>query len=694
MRRRSSCTVRRPSSGLLLLRPLDLWTKRRRFAPRELQAPASDEPAAPTTTPAAHGPGEQPEAPPQGSLLLDMSTLRRPLSRGPDRSTATSGAWRQDSASLHRHRAQHHNAGFNPLTKHMGSIRSIVSVSHAISVSLPPCFEIFELRNPPGQLVQRYIDDNQLRQTSLNGPATHSRRLRASSLCRNNGWNVEGPPSRCCRTRFASVDCTVDSTFISARLMVAGLYVGNGVPATSFLCKRAWPWHDRFLFKLQDWFNPSQFFDGTQEPQSMWTNARTARVVVWTAVVITPDRLSTVVHAGQISSALSSSGEENLPEDGGCEASNEFTTFGYPLGLMFDVPDEQLVDEGVHLFINTLTQDICETPTKDMWHRPLLLAFLPRNSLPFKFLPGHSSIQFSRRYQPDAFIAVGGGSVIDAANTTNLYAPLKLVIAGNHDFTMDIIAAFEAKLAEASQSLDPGVMARKYGTMEASAAYRVPATARTESETNGTQWDGQVMLVLTSSESGTRQSIRISRSPHINQPAGTDGERMGEGSSGEFGWLASSQLCVKDAAFVTPAQRRTKIGRQIVTVPKAPQIYCRRFNVHAGLEPCLQHTQHARGVCDFLQILARGQLHWIGATTLAEYRKYIETTCRLRRPPPLSVTSPPRGLVTTSNILKGQSPWRERRGRYPKKPLGQWCRFQPGRKNTLPAESSSDPNPR
>jgi len=43
-------------------------------------------------------------------------------------------------------------------------------------------------------------------------------------------------------------------------------------------------------------------------------------------------------------------------------------------------------------------------------------------------------------------------------------APLKLVIAGNHDFTMDI-TAFEAKLAEASQPLDPEIVAREYGTL-------------------------------------------------------------------------------------------------------------------------------------------------------------------------------------------------------------------------------------
>ncbi|OAP62463.1 hypothetical protein AYL99_04666 [Fonsecaea erecta] len=45
-----------------------------------------------------------------------------------------------------------------------------------------------------------------------------------------------------------------------------------------------------------------------------------------------------------------------------------------------------------------------------------------------------------------------------------LDAPLKLVIAGNHDFTMDI-AAFEAKLAEASQPLEPEIVAREYGSL-------------------------------------------------------------------------------------------------------------------------------------------------------------------------------------------------------------------------------------
>ncbi|KIW63474.1 hypothetical protein, variant 3 [Phialophora macrospora] len=47
---------------------------------------------------------------------------------------------------------------------------------------------------------------------------------------------------------------------------------------------------------------------------------------------------------------------------------------------------------------------------------------------------------------------------------SSIEAPLKLVIAGNHDFSMDI-AAFEEKLAEAASPLDPEIVAREYGTL-------------------------------------------------------------------------------------------------------------------------------------------------------------------------------------------------------------------------------------
>ncbi|KIW76778.1 hypothetical protein Z517_09222 [Fonsecaea pedrosoi CBS 271.37] len=167
--------------------------------------------------------------------------------------------------------------------------------------------------------------------------------------------------------------------------------------------------------------------------------------------------------------------DANAPSDtGGPEVSNEFTTFGYPLGLMFSIPYcskskrggrsgcvPQISPVRTARWAPTVVEIQEDADAIDVELRLVETARILK------------AIQVSRKYQPDAFIAVGGGSVIDTVKMMNLFAPLKLVIARNHDFTMDI-TAFEARLAEARQPLHPEIVAREYGTIGQASQHLLP----------------------------------------------------------------------------------------------------------------------------------------------------------------------------------------------------------------------------